>query len=330
MKKELIRIDISGMSREEWLMERRKGIGGSDAAAILGLSKWQSPTSLYMDKLGLLPEQEETEALRVGRDLEQYVADRFTEVSGIKTRKCNFLLKDPEYPFLHANVDRELVGMDAGLECKTASAFKTKVYEGGEFPDNYYCQCVHYLSVTGKTTWFLAVLVLGIGFKIYCITRDMDYAAPDWCESCVYVEEEEITALRKAEVDFWRCYIIPKSPPPLDGSEATTDALNAVQSETSEDGSCDLLGCERMLEVYLQITSDIASLETEREKVKQALMQEMGAFTHGECEGYSVSYKPQTRTTFDWKLFKRENPHFDLAPYFKSSNSRPLKVTALK
>lgn len=318
------------MSREEWLAERRKGIGGSDAAAILGLSKWQSPTSLYMDKLGLLPEQEESEALRVGRDLEQYVADRFTEVSGIKTRKCNFLLKDPAYPFLHANVDRELVGMDAGLECKTASAFKTKVYEGGEFPDNYYCQCVHYLSVTGRTTWFLAVLVLGIGFKVYCLTRDMDYVAPEWCESCVYVEEAEIETLRSAEIAFWKNHIEVKNPPPLDGSTATTDTLNAVQGDVQEDGTCDLLGCECLIEAFIRIGENIDALETEREKIKQALMQEMGAFTRGECEGYSVSYKPQTRQTFDYKAFKKANPFADLSPYMKSSNSRPLKVTALK
>lgn len=330
MRKDLIKVDISGMDREEWLSERRKGIGGSDAAAILGLTKWASPTSVYMDKLNLLPPQEDTEAMRVGRDLEQYVADRFTEKTGIKTRKCNFILKDPEYPFLHANIDRELVGMDAGLECKTASAFKTSIYEGGEFPDNYYCQCVHYLSVTRKPTWFLAVLVLGIGFKIYCITRDMDYIAPEWCESCVYVEEDEISALRTSEIAFWKDYVELKSPPPLDGSEATTDALNAVQGDVEEDGVCDLMGCERLLGAFMHMCRDIDALEKEREKVKQALMQEMGSFTKGECEGFSVSYKPQKRQNFDYKAFKKANPSVDLSPYMKHSISRPLKISALK
>lgn len=75
-------ISTAKMSREEWLEERRKSIGGSDAAAVIGMSRFASPYTVWMDKTGRLPEKEDTEAMRIGRDLEEYVAKRFEEASG--------------------------------------------------------------------------------------------------------------------------------------------------------------------------------------------------------------------------------------------------------
>ena len=119
MYKNLIKISTIGMSREDWLTERRKSLGGSDVAGILGLNEYSSPYSVYADKLGLLPEKEDTEAMRIGRDLEDYVASRFTEKTGKKVRRENSIIRNPDYPYLHANVDRVVVGENAVLECKT-------------------------------------------------------------------------------------------------------------------------------------------------------------------------------------------------------------------
>ena len=106
MIKGIKRISTVGMSREDWLAERRKSIGGSDAAAVCGLSKWESPYSVWANKRGLTPEKEQTEAMRQGRDLEGYVAERFCEGTGLKVRRENAILINPKYPFAHANVDR--------------------------------------------------------------------------------------------------------------------------------------------------------------------------------------------------------------------------------
>ena len=67
------------MDREKWLEERRKGIGGSDAAALVGMNSYSTPYTVWADKTGRLPEKEDSEAMRQGRDLEQYVAERFME-----------------------------------------------------------------------------------------------------------------------------------------------------------------------------------------------------------------------------------------------------------
>ena len=143
------------MPREEWLELRKKGIGGSDSAAIVGLDRYRSPFDVYADKLGLKPEIPDNEAMRQGRDLEQYVAERFMEATGKKVRRRNAMLQHPEYPFMIADIDRWVVGENAGLECKTTSALNRAKFNQGEYPPSYYVQCVHYMAVTGAERWYL-------------------------------------------------------------------------------------------------------------------------------------------------------------------------------
>lgn len=138
----------SDMTQEAWLASRRKGIGGSDAAAIIGLNPYKSAYAVYMDKIGLAPEQEDNERMRQGRDLEEYVARRFREHceeigTPKKTKNCNYILQHPKYPWMLANVDRLIVGENAGLECKTTSVLNLKRFKNGEYPQEYYVQCVH-------------------------------------------------------------------------------------------------------------------------------------------------------------------------------------------
>ena len=104
------------MDRAKWLEDRRKSIGGSDAAAIIRLNPYATPYMVWADKTGRLPEQEDNEAMRQGRDLEDYVASRWMEKTGKKVRKRNGIIRNPKYPFAHANIDRWVIGENAGLE----------------------------------------------------------------------------------------------------------------------------------------------------------------------------------------------------------------------
>ena len=114
-------ISTKNMSREDWLSLRRTGIGGSDAGAICGLNPYSSPLDVYFNKTGEAPETEDNEAMRQGRDLEEYVARRFTEETGLKVRRSNQMYRSIEHPFMIADIDRLIIGEDAGLECKTAN-----------------------------------------------------------------------------------------------------------------------------------------------------------------------------------------------------------------
>lgn len=292
--------------------------------AVLGLNKYRSPYAVWAEKTGLLPEQPDNEAMRQGRDLEDYVAQRFEEKSGKSVQKMNYLLRNDEAPHLHANIDRRVLGELSGLECKTASALSTRVYQGGEFPESYYAQCVTYLAVTEWKRWYLAALVLNKAFFIYQITTVPDDICPDWCESSVYVSPEELEVLKRCAMDFWECHIETDTPPDMDGAESTTEVLEGIYR--ADGSSVELFGREQMLAEYFDMSGQKKLLEREMEAVKQTIMQDMGNAEKGVCDGYSVSWPQQSRMTFDVKSFQHDHPEVDLSGYFKISNFRRFTI----
>ena len=310
--KGLEQVSTAGMSREEWLERRRHSIGGSDAAAIVGLTKWASPYTVWADKTGRLPDKEESEAMRLGRDLEQYVATRWSEATGKKVRRVNAMLYNPLYPFAHADIDRWVMGENAGLECKTTSTLDVKQFHGVEFPAQYYAQCVHYLGVTGADRWYLGVLVFGRGFFEFTLERD----------------QLEIDALMKAEAEFWPC-VVNDVPPAPDGTEATTDAIGTIWRE-SRGGEVDLFGRDNMIAEYFRLKATTKELEGRTREIENILKTDMGDAEKASCGAYRASWASQERRTFDAKAFAAANPGVDLTPYYKTTTVRPFKLTETK
>ncbi len=313
MYKNLEYISTIGMSREDWLTHRRNSIGGSDAAAIVGLSDYSSPYSVWADKVGLAPEKEDNEAMRQGRDLEEYVAQRFTEQTGKKVRRRNAIIKNPDIPFAHANVDRLVIGEDAGLECKTTSVLNMKKFKNGEYPENYYVQCVHYMMVTGCKRWYLAVLILGRGFMVFVIERD----------------EDEIKALIEAERNFWG-YVSDKTAPPADGSAVTAETISTIYRESSDGTMCDVSPLEQNIKLYLQYKASIKQLEESANEHLNAIKQYMGDSERGECSIAKIQWKTQQRNTFDFKRYQKDHPNENFNSYIKTSTSRPFLLTERK
>ena len=291
-------VSTKGMSREDWLAQRRKTIGGSDAAAIVGLSRYSTPYTIFMDKTGRLPDKPDTEAMRLGRDLEDYVAKRWQEATGKKVRRVQAMLYNPLYPFAHADVDRMVIGEDAGLECKTTSTLDVKQFNGVEFPEKYYAQCVHYLAVTGVKRWYLAVLVFGRGFFEFTLERD----------------QLEIDALMTAEAEFWTENVAKDNPPPPDGSQATTDALQVIYAE-SQDEERDLFGRETMLDEYMQLKRQKRAIEDRMGEIENSLKEDLQEAERGRCGFYTISWKSQQRSTFQPKAFAQAYPNIDLTPF---------------
>lgn len=132
------KISLSGVSNADGLRLRKSGIGGSDAGVICGVNPYSSAMKVFCDKTSTEVEELDYEAVRIGHDLENYVAQRFTESTGLKVRKSNFMYRSVEHPFMIADVDRLVVGEDAGLECKTASAYNADKWADGNIPLHYY------------------------------------------------------------------------------------------------------------------------------------------------------------------------------------------------
>lgn len=313
------------MTREDWLLERRKSLGGSDMGAVLGLNKYRSPYAVWADKVGILPEQPDNEAMRQGRDLEDYVARRFEEKSGKGVQRLNYILRNDSAPHLHANIDRRVIGERSGLECKTASALSMKLYAGGEFPESYYAQCVAYLAVTEWQRWYLAALVLNKGFYIYQITTIPGETIPEWCESSVYVAPDEIDALKRCAADFWECYVEAEEPPPMDGEGSTTEALKTIYADSSDD-TVDLFGRQPLLRDYMDLQSEKREIERRMEAIRQTVMKDMGNAEHAFCGDFSVLWTPQSRSTFDVKAFTRDHPEADLSKYYHTSQFRKFSI----
>ena len=313
MYKNLIKISTLGMSREDWLAERKKSLGGSDVAALLGLNEYCSPYSLYAEKLGLLPEKEETEAMRIGKDLEEYVAKRFAEKTGKKVRKENAIIRNPDMPYLHANVDRVVVGENAVLECKTVSALSLQQYKNGEYPARFYAQCCAYMLVCGFDKAYLAVLVLGREFLIFEIERD----------------ESELTALDNACRSFWNDNVLKKEAPGFDGSDATKEALKTIFAESAPGHTADLTAVSTHLSTYLQLKKRMKELEEELNLQQAYITEFMADAEKGSFGNISVSFETQSRSTFDRELYELENGAI-ADKYFKVSTQRPFKVTEKK
>lgn len=303
---------VKTASREEWLKLRSQYIGGSDAAAVVGLNPFSSPYALWAEKTGQIPCFAGNLATEVGTFLEEFVAQKFAAETGKKVRKCNQSFLNSDYPFAIANIDREIVGEDAGLEIKTTSELNMKKFKGGEYPANYYCQCVHYIAMTGKQRWYLAVLIGNRDFQWFTIERD----------------EAEIAALMGAEADFWEL-VKNRTPPVADGSRATTDAIKTIFAESSEDPVDLTLKLPALLQ-YIDLGKQIAELETLRDEAANRIKSFMGDAGGGECDGYRVSWKSSTRRTFDSKKFAKENPGLDLTGYYKETSARTFRVTEMK
>lgn len=301
-------IDTRNMTREEWLRHRRRAIGGSDAAAIAGLTPYASPFTVWLDKLGRSEEKEENEAMRLGRDLEDYVARRFTEATGKKVRRRNAILMNDLYPFAHANIDREVVGEDAILECKTTNALNLRRFKNGEYPANYYAQAVHYMAVTGASKAYIAVLVLGIGFYHYEIQRD----------------EEEIHALMEIERTFWD-FVVQQKEPPMTGQMCDSKVLAELYPQ-SNGKAIELYARAGQMARFLELKAQIKELEEAADEIANLIKQDLGENERGADGEYTASWKTQTRSSFDVKAFKAAHPEADLAPYYKTTSFRKFDI----
>ena len=285
---------IATPNREEWKNLRHQYIGGSDAAAVVGLNPFSSAYSLWAEKTDRVPPFEGNLATEVGTYLEDFVAKKFEEETGKKVRRENHSILNDAYPWAIANVDRVVVGEDAGLEIKTTSELNMKSFKNGEYPSNYYAQCVHYLALTGKRRWYLAVLIGNKEFKWFTIERDQD----------------EIDALMAAEENFWKC-VTDGVPPEADGSKATTDAIKTIYT-TSNNDQVSLFSFDDCLKQYIELGKQVKELQNLQNEMANKVKAFMGAAGKGESDHYKVSWSTVVKKGY----------------YVNESTSRQFRVTA--
>ena len=299
-----------GLDKEEWLRCRKQGLGGSDAGAVCGLNPYRTAIQVYQDKTTDEIEDIDNEAMRQGREFEDYVARRFMEATGKKVRKANFMYYDEEHPFMLADVDRMIVGENAGLECKTASPYMAEKWADGKIPLSYQIQCLHYMSVCNADAWYIAVLIYGREFKYYRIERD----------------EEMLADLIRIEEDFWENHVLKGVLPEPDGSELADSVIAEYYKKTRAE-AVELTGFDEKLSRRQELLELIESMGTEKRQIEQELKLFMGEAEIAENDRYRISWKPVSSPRLDEKRLKEERPEI-YEEYRKVSQYRRFMVKA--
>lgn len=285
--------DIKNMNHKEWLLSRRQGIGGSDVGSIVGVNNWRNSLDVYLDKVGEIDlEEENNEFIYWGTVLEDIVAKEFCKRTGKKVRKRNSIFQHEKYPFMLANIDREVIGENAGLECKTANAFKIKDWEQG-IPESYELQCHHYMAVMGYNKMYIACLIGGNKF----IFKE------------IYKDDDLIKNLEAIEFNFWHNNVLKKIPPVIQpGDNISNESLmKAYPCKTKG-----FIKLSNRSEINLyeldRIKQKEKELKEKKDNLSAMIKQEIAENEGGVAGKFLVSWKEQESLKVDTKKLKEQYP----------------------
>lgn len=312
MKKAIAK--INELSREDWLTLRKKGIGGSDAAAVCSLNRWRGPLDVFLDKTSESIDSTDTEAMYWGRVMEPVLREEFSRRTNLKVEAVPYMFQFKEHPFMLANIDgivHENDGTVSLIEIKTANGFATKDWEDG-LPQEYYIQIQHYMAVCDLAKAYVAVLIGGNNFRYEAISRD----------------DETIQTIIALESNFWNNHVLTKTAPPVDStSEKAISSMYPASNGTSIILPSEADRMIANIEECRVIEEEIKKAKAEAENGLKALLQD------AECgktpSGYSVRWKTSTTSRLDSAKLKADHPDL-VAQYTKASSYRRFSITAPK
>lgn len=304
------------MITEEQRKERVKFIGSSDAAAVLGLSRWKSPLAVWGAKTGFIPDEPvENLATEVGNELEDLCAKLFERRTGKKVHRVNETVFHPNYPFIAANLDRRVVGEDAILEIKTAGAWAAKDWLGEDMPQEVILQVMHQLAVTGCSHGYACILVGG--------NQSFDWRRID--RDPIIIGE-----MMKKEAAFWTTYVEPKVMPQI-VTKNDGDVLYKLFPRGQDEANPMQLDDEavRIIEGLQALKTDLRTLEGAIEKEENVLKLRLGDKAAGVAGNFKVTWKNQETTRLDSKALKEKQPQV-YEQFAKTTGSRVFRVSEIK
>lgn len=333
----LILVDTSELEREEWLSWRRKGIGGSDAAAIIGVSPFATARDLYYDKLNIVSfssEEDNWVQKEIGHLLEDLVAKIFSKKTGYPVYQVKKMFYHPHYPYMLADIDYFVKlpdGKTAILEIKTTNYNATGNWwiDGKEsVPVNYEIQGRHYMAVTNIDKVYYCCLYGNTEDEVIIrsIDRDQGY-------------EELIITL---EGDFWKNNVLAQVPPPyyedgdlvLESIKKHTGKLDKNAPPIALDANI-TSNVMRYLELQEQkkiVKSEEDKIESELKRLRGCILDVMGNSCNATCtigeNNYKIEYNPIFKPTIDKdNLFRLKEQYPEIYEQFVTvSESRRFYV----
>ncbi|MBD0440592.1 recombinase [Acinetobacter baumannii] len=313
------------IDREKFLENRKKGIGGSDVAAILGFSPYKSPYQLWLDKTGRSEQSEQNESAHFGNLLEDVVAKEFSRRSGMKVQRVKQQLFLKDYPWALGNIDRAVINpeisgnvrfkdgaltTDQLLECKTASEYMSKLFgeqDTDQIPDYYLTQCLWYLMITGCQVIHLAVLIGGNKFRMYRIERD----------------EDLIKSIFNQVKAFWFNHVLADVPPEPtcfdDVLHRWSKHVIGKQVEATRDHL-------KLAEELIKVQQAKKDAEAREEAIKLEIATSMQDAEMMISQGKAIcTYKAQSSTRIDTKVLKEKEPEL-FEKYCSTSSTRVFRI----
>lgn len=269
----------------EWHEARRRAAGASEVAAILGVSPYDSPLSVWARKRGLVNSDEATERMRWGTRLERPILAGYAEDEGVDItfHDQSVLLFHPRYPEVPLGCTPDAYeGDDVVLDAKNVDAWVAREWQDGP-PLHLVIQSQTQMAVTGRPLGKLVPLFGGNRLQPYIIERD----------------DRFIASMEQSVADWWARYVVGGEQPPADGSEACVRTL--VRLHPDDSGAEVALGREfeevdrRLLEVKAQL----AELGEEKDELENMVKAAIGSATFGLLtDGSRYSWKTQARKAY--------------------------------
>lgn len=275
-------------THEEWLQQRRRGIGGSDAAAVLGLSKWSTPLQVYYQKLGEAPPIPESEPMRWGKLLEPVLRQEYADQTGREILMTDGVITSEQHPFMLASLDG-FTRDDRIVELKTARSGDGWGDANDDIPTEYLIQVQHYMAVTGYEVADVAVLIGGSDFRIYEVPADKDLQ----------------TMMIEREAQFWQRVEQERPPEPV--SVADLMAFYAVKPGNVH-ATPEIV---QLVSELKALRSNICDLEISKESLENEIKLFLGdRDTLLDANGKALVTWKQAKAPikFDTKRFQDEQP----------------------
>ena len=305
------------MISEKQKQERKSYIGGSDAAAIIGLSKWKTPYEVWLEKTGQGIPKEETLPMKVGRLMEGIVADLWSKQYNKKLKKSNKTIFSKQYPFIGGNLDRMIVGEKSFLEVKTTGERLSKEWDDNKIPLQYLIQCLHYLYVTQFEYCYLCVLIGNSELKSYQIFYK-DY-------------QKQIEQIIQKEVEFWQKYVVTKVPPPVSAGDSEAifqqflPKIKELEQELDLSNDDEIQLLLENLESYKQ---DKKKMDEQIAELENKIKIKLGEYQRARTSRYIIEWKIQERNIIDKQKLIEDG--IDITKYEKKSITRVFKFKPIK
>lgn len=292
-------------------MDRTKYLGGSDVAAILGISPWRTPLDVYLDKVQPRVRESDPARDRVltrGKRMEPYVIDLLQEETGLRVVRRGERYIDPELSFIAAEIDAE-AETGENIEIKTSSPFKSREWgeqQSDEIPVYYTAQAMHGLMVTGAQRCVFGVLIGADDFRVYQVERD----------------EETIAGIRAKEQEFWQR--VQRREPPEPSSVADIVTLYGARDsgasvECSEEIEADYIALRSITDDIKRLTEQAYARE---ERIKLFMAGASVLTLHGTP---IATWKRQTALRLDQKALAREQSHI-VEQYKRLTETRVFRL----